>query len=96
MNKLLEKHPDLDALLRCNPETKVYKILTKSGNIKEYWEKDEEGNWTEQTEREKIREQIEIEKEQLEALKRAEARKRLKDKIQAELMEEEEEGYEQS
>ena len=75
-------------------ETKVYKILTKSGNIKEYWEKDEEGNWTEQTEREKIREQIEIEKEQLEALKRAEARKRLKDKIQAELMEEEEEDYE--
>lgn len=78
MNALLQKHPDLEDLLRFNPNTKVYKVLTESGRIKEYWEKDSEGHWTEQTEREKLREQIELEKEELERLKRAEVRKQAK------------------
>lgn len=80
MTDLLQKHPDLKDILRSNPNTKVYKVLTESGKIKEYWEKDENGHWTDQTAREKLREQIEAEKEELERLKRAEARKIAKQK----------------
>lgn len=80
MTDLLQKHPDLKDVLFYNPNTKVYKVLTDSGKIKEYWEKDKNGHWTDQTEREKLREQIEAEKEELERLKRAEARKIAKQK----------------
>lgn len=82
MNALLQKHPDLADVLKFNPNTKVYKVLTESGSIKEYWEKNSEGHWTDQTEREKLREQIELEKEELERLKRAEVRKQAKPKKQ--------------
>ncbi|MBR2385256.1 MAG: hypothetical protein IKA99_06605 [Clostridia bacterium] len=78
MTELLQKHPDLKDILRSNPNTKVYKVLTESGKIKEYWEKDENGHWTDQTAREKLREQIEAEKEELERLKRAAAKKAAK------------------
>lgn len=80
MTDLLQKHPDLKDILSSNPNTKVYKVLTESGKIKEYWEKDKNGHWTDQTAREKLREQIEAEKEELERLKLAEARKIAKQK----------------
>lgn len=78
MTELLQKHPDLKDILRSNPNTKVYKVLKESGKIEEYWEKDENGNWTDQTAREKLREQIEAEKEELERLKQAAAKKAAK------------------
>ena len=71
MADLLQKQPDLEETLHLNPEIKVYKVLTDYGKIKEYWEKDKNGHWTDQTKREKLREQIEAEKEELEKLKRA-------------------------
>lgn len=80
MTELLQKHPDLKDILLSNPKTKVYKVLTESGKIKEHWEKDKNGHWIDQTGREKLREQIEAEKEELERLKRAEARKIAKQK----------------
>lgn len=80
MTDLLQKHPDLKDILRSNPKTKVYKVLTEYGKIKEYWEKDKNGHWTDQTAREKLREQIEVEKEELERLKHAETRKIAKQK----------------
>ena len=80
MTKLLQKHPDLKDILYFNPCIKAYKVLTESGKIKEYWEKDKEGHWIDQTAREKLREQIEVEKEELELLKQAEARKIAKQK----------------
>ena len=70
MTELLQKHPDLKETLHLNPETRVFKIFTDSNKIKEYWEKDKNGHWTDQTKREKLREQIEAEKEELEKLKR--------------------------
>jgi hypothetical protein len=90
MTELLQKHPDLKDILSLNPNTKVYKVLTESDKIKEYWEKDENGHWTDQTTREKLREQIEAEKEELERLKRAEAIKIAKQKAEEEDEEEEE------
>ena len=71
MTELLQKHPDLKETLHLNPETRVFKIFTDSNKIKEYWEKDKNGHWTDQTKREKLREQIEAQKEELEKLKRA-------------------------
>ena len=71
MTDLLQKHPDLKETLHLNPEIKVFKIFTDYGKIAEYWEKDKNGHWTDQTKREKLREQIEAEKEELEKLKRA-------------------------
>lgn len=80
MTDLLQKHPNLKDILRSNPKTKVYKVLTQFGKIKEYWEKDKTGQWTDQTAREKLREQIEAEKDELERLKRVEARNIAKQK----------------
>lgn len=79
MTDLLQKHPDLEDILhRFN--LKTYKVFDESGKIKEYWEKDENGHWTDQTEREKLIELIEAEKENLEKLKRYEAKKIAKKK----------------
>lgn len=69
MIELLKTHPDLKDILYSNPNIKVYKVLTESGKIEEYWEKDKDGHWTDQTKREKLREQIEAEKEELEKLR---------------------------
>lgn len=73
-NDLLAKHPDLKDILYFNPTLSVYQVLTESGKIKEYWEKDKNGHWTDQTVREKLREQIEAEKEELERLRQLEQR----------------------
>lgn len=83
-NKLLAKHPDLEDMLRANPSCKTYKVLSESGKIKEFWERDNNGNWNDQTEQEKLREQIEAEQEELERLRRAEARKLAKAKKEQE------------
>ena len=71
MTEILKKHPDLEKALTSNPTIKVYKVLSDSFKIQEYWEKDKDGHWTDQTEREQIREQIEEYKEELEKLNRS-------------------------
>lgn len=77
-NKLLAKHPELKDALKAHPDTRTYEVLKESGRIQEYWERDEDGNWTDQTEREKIREQIEDAIDELERLKNAVAREKAK------------------
>ena len=69
MKELLEKHPDLEELITTYPSLKVYKITDHDDKIVEYWEKNEDGHWVDQTQREKLREQIEAEKEELEKLR---------------------------
>lgn len=70
MKELLQKHPDLEELITTYPSLKVYKITDHDDKIVEYWEKNEDGHWVDQTQREKLREQIEAEKEELEKLRR--------------------------
>ena len=69
MKELLQKHPDLEELITTYPSLKVYKI-TDNDKIVEYWEKNKDGHWVDQTQREKLREQIEADKEELEQLRR--------------------------
>ena len=88
IDKLLAKHPDLEDMLRANPSCKTYKVLSESGKIKEFWERDDNGNWNDQTEREKLREQIEAERDELERLRREAARKLAKAKKEQEEQEE--------
>lgn len=66
MKDLLQKHPDLEDTLRLYENTRIYKVLSDTGRIKEFWEKNN-GHWTNQTEREKLREQIEELRDELEA-----------------------------
>lgn len=68
MKELLQKHPDLEELITTYPILKVYKI-TDNDKIVEYWEKNKDGHWVDQTQREKLREQIEADKEELEQLR---------------------------
>ena len=70
MKELLQKHPDLEELITTYPSLKVYKITDHDDKIIEYWEKNEDGHWVDQTQREKLREQIEAYKEELEQLRR--------------------------
>lgn len=69
MKELLQKHPDLEELITTYPSLKVYKITDSNDKIVEYWEKNEDGHWVDQTEREKLREQIEAYKKELEQLR---------------------------
>ena len=69
MKELLQKHPDLEELITTYPSLKIYKILDSNDKIVEYWEKNADGHWVDQTQREKLREQIEAEKEELEKLR---------------------------
>jgi len=55
MEKLLNKHPDLESTLRIH-QPKTYKVFDDKGNIQEYWEKDENGHYVDQTAREKAKE----------------------------------------
>lgn len=68
MKELLQKHPDLEELITTYPILKVYKI-TDNDKIVEYWEKNKDGHWVDQTQREKLREEIEADKEELEQLR---------------------------
>ena len=74
MKELLERHPDMKESLELYPDGKIYKILdsTYPGGIKEYWEKDKNGHWVDQTQREHLKIAIAKEKEELEKLKCAE------------------------
>ena len=69
MKELLQKHPDLEELITTYPSLKVYKIIDHDDKIVEYWEKNKDGHWVDQTQREKLREQIEAYKEELEQLR---------------------------
>lgn len=69
MKELLQKHPDLEELITTYPSLKIYKITDHDDKIVEYWEKNEDGHWVDQTQREKLREQIEAYKEELEQLR---------------------------
>lgn len=69
MKELLQKHPDLEELITTYPSLKVYKITDRDDKIVEYWEKNKDGHWVDQTQREKLREQIEAYKEELEQLR---------------------------
>lgn len=70
MENLLLKHPDLNDF--DITDKKVYKVLDVDGNLVEYWEKNDNGNWIDMTEREKLKEQIAREQQELERLKKKE------------------------
>lgn len=67
MEKILAKHPDLREFL---PTSTVYKSLNATGDILEYWEKDDDGHWVDVTEREIAKQELERELKQLELQKR--------------------------
>lgn len=68
MEKLLEKHPDVKIHLIDCPTLHTYKIFDDEHKLAEQWEKNEEGHWVDVTEREKLREQIAMEQEEIERL----------------------------
>lgn len=65
MTTLLQKHPDLKDTLYMFSKMKIYKILDHNNRIQEFWEKDSSGHWTDQTLREKLREEIEIQQNEI-------------------------------
>ena len=67
MEKILAKHPDLKEFL---PTCNTYKSFSATGDILEYWEKDDDGHWVDMTDREIAKQQLERELKQLEVLKR--------------------------
>lgn len=83
MEQLLAKHPDLKDIITKN-NSKTYKVLAENGKLIEQWEKNEQGHWIDVTEREKLKEQIAAEQEELERLARAEARAKAKAKAKEE------------
>ena len=68
MEQLIAKHPDMKNFLRDNPSMQTYKILRENDSIIEAWEKDENGHWVDVTEREKLKERISREKDEIETL----------------------------
>ena len=68
MEKLLEKHPDIKKHLINCPTLHTYKIFDSENKLAEQWEKNDEGHWIDVTEREKLREQIAMEQEEIERL----------------------------
>ena len=70
MEQLLAKHPDLKEILINNPAMKSYKVLSTNNKVLEYWEKDKDGHWIDVTEREKLKERIAAEQEEIEKLRR--------------------------
>lgn len=83
MNNLLAKHPNMKEIITSCPQLNVYKILSEDGEVVEYWEKDKKGHWNDVTEREKLKEQIAKEQEELERLRKREARAKEKKDEQA-------------
>lgn len=67
MEKILAKHPDLREFL---PTSTVYKSFNATGDILEYWEKDDDGHWVDVTEREVAKQELERELKRLELQKR--------------------------
>ena len=69
MEQLLERHKNLKDIILKNPELKTYKVLNENGRIAECWEKNEDGHWIDVTAREKLKEKIAIEQEEVEKLR---------------------------
>lgn len=76
MEQLLLKHPDLEDIIKRIPHLKTYKIITEQGKVVEQWEKNKRGEWVDVTEREKLKEQIAAEQEELERLSLIQLRKK--------------------
>lgn len=76
MEQLLLKHPDLEDIIKRTPHLKTYKIITEKGKLVEQWEKNKKGEWVDVTEREKLKEQIAAEQEEIERLSLVRLRKK--------------------
>lgn len=83
MTELIKKHPELKKPLTLYPELKTFKVLRDDGKTEEFWEKNQDGHWVDQTVREQLREKIAEEKEELERLLRAEKRQKAKEAKEA-------------
>ena len=68
MENLLLSHKDLNDFKLVLKQAKVYKVLNETNNIVEYWEKNENNEWINVTEREQLKEKIELAKKKLESL----------------------------
>lgn len=78
MEQLLQKHPDLRLIDKSTlDQLTTYRSLDRAGKIIEYWEK-RDGHWVDVTEREKLKEQIVAEQEEIERLAKLEAKKMAK------------------
>lgn len=72
MEQILAKHPDLRETLTRSPQLKQYRILSEKDVLLEQWEKNNKGHWIDVTEREKLKERIAAEQEELERLRKKE------------------------
>lgn len=81
MEQLLAKHPDLRQLGDSLNTLETYRSLDSNGKIAEYWEK-KNGHFVDVTEREKLKEQIAAEQEEIERLNRLEAKRKEKENEQ--------------
>lgn len=70
MQNLLNAHPDLDAVI--TKDIKRYTYFDEHGNLKEMWERDENGHFIDVTEREHLKEELAKAQEELEKLRRQE------------------------
>ena len=78
MEQLLQRHPDLRLIDKSTlDQLTTYRSLDRAGKVIEYWEK-QDGKWIDVTEREKLKEQIVAEQEEIERLIRLEAKKKAK------------------
>ena len=68
-NSLLLKHPDLYDILRCNPQTRIYKRYEAS-RIVEQWTRNNDGAWIDTTEQAQLEEQIALDAKEIDRLKR--------------------------
>jgi hypothetical protein len=67
MKDILEKHPDLKDILN-KGTLNTYRVLSECGTLLEQWERNKNGHWVDVTEREKLKEKIAAEQEELERL----------------------------
>lgn len=72
MEQLIAAHPDLKEIIVKHSTLKTYRIIDVDKKIVECWEKNKQGHWTDVTEREKLKEEIAEQKEELERIHRAE------------------------
>ena len=87
MEQILNKHPDLKDVLTRLPQLRTYKLTTENNKLIEQWEKNEEGRWIDVTEREKLKERIAAEQQEIERLRKLEC-KRAKEKQDEQSVEE--------
>lgn len=58
MEQLVNKHPEIEKVLKAHPEATTYKYLNDKGETMEYWERDRDGHWCDVTERELLKREI--------------------------------------